>query len=203
MNIMEKYWFLPLILPLLFSFVNQIRRVSLHGDQCGDAEAIDIGSQPKDLSVALLSPELALVSIDSGVVMLRGAKIVSTINLGFIVTASAVSPDGNEAIIGGQDGKLHIYSISGDTLVEEAVLEKHRGAISVIRYSPDVSMFASGDVNREAVVWDRASREVSRTMSIDSHSIMFNDFSLMCLLCFWMCLRLKVRKNLCDYLCNH
>ncbi|KAG5058914.1 hypothetical protein AAZX31_05G229200 [Glycine max] len=141
-------------------FDNKIRRVSLHGDQCGDAEAIDIGSQPKDLSVALLSPELALVSIDSGVVMLRGAKIVSTINLGFIVTASAVSPDGNEAIIGGQDGKLHIYSISGDTLVEEAVLEKHRGAISVIRYSPDLSMFASGDVNREAIVWDRASREV-------------------------------------------
>ncbi|KAG5014827.1 hypothetical protein AAZX31_08G050800 [Glycine max] len=141
-------------------FDNKIRRVSLHRDQCGDTEAIDIGSQPKDLSVALLSPELALVSIDSGVVMLRGTKIVSTINLGFIVTASAVSPDGSEAIIGGQDGKLHIYSVSGDTLVEEVVLEKHRGAISVIRYSPDVSMFASGDVNREAVVWDRASREV-------------------------------------------
>ncbi|XP_047162082.1 actin-interacting protein 1-2-like [Vigna umbellata] len=141
-------------------FDNKIRRVSLHGDQCGDAEAIDIGSQPKDLSVALLSPELALVSIDSGVVMLRGTKIVSTINMGFVVTASAVSPDGSEAIIGGQDGKLHIYSISGDTLVEEAVLEKHRGAISVIRYSPDVSMFASGDVNREAIVWDRASHEV-------------------------------------------
>ncbi|XP_014514964.1 actin-interacting protein 1-2 [Vigna radiata var. radiata] len=141
-------------------FDNKIRRVSFHGDQCGDAEAIDIGSQPKDLSVALLSPELALVSIDSGVVMLRGTKIVSTINLGFVVTASAVSPDGSEAIIGEQDGKLHIYSISGDTLVEEAVLEKHRGAISVIRYSPDVSMFASGDVNREAIVWDRASHEV-------------------------------------------
>jgi WD40 repeat protein len=85
---------------------------------------------------------------------------VSTINLGFTVSASVVSPDGSEAIIGGQDGKLHIYSISGDTLVEEAVLEKHRGAISVIRYSPDFSMFASGDVNREAVVWDRASRDV-------------------------------------------
>ncbi|XP_061359520.1 actin-interacting protein 1-2-like [Gastrolobium bilobum] len=141
-------------------FDNKIWRVSLHADQCGDAEAVDIGSQPKDLSVAPLSPELALVSIDSGVVMLRGTKIVSTMNLGFIVSASAVSPDGSEAIIGGQDGKLHIYSVSGDTLVEEAVLEKHRGAISAIRYSPDVSMFASGDVNREAVVWDRASREV-------------------------------------------
>jgi len=99
--------------------------------------------------------------------MLRGTKVVSTINLGFTVTASVVSSDGSEAIIGGQDGKLHIYSISGDTLVEEAVLEKHRGAISVIRYSPDFSMFASGDVNREAVVWDRASRDVSTVLLLN------------------------------------
>ena len=132
----------------------------MHGDQCGDADSVDIGSQPKDLNLALLSPDLALVSTDSGVVLLRGAKIVSTINLGFTVTASAISPDGTEAIVGGQDGKLHIYSVTGDTLNEEAVLEKHRGAISVICYSPDVSMFASGDVNREAVVWDRDSQEV-------------------------------------------
>lgn len=132
----------------------------MHGDQCGDADSVDIGSQPKDLNLALLSPDLALVSTDSGVVLLRGAKIVSTISLGFTVTASAISPDGTEVIVGGQDGKLHIYSVTGDTLNEEAVLEKHRGAISVIRYSPDVSMFASGDVNREAVVWDRDSREV-------------------------------------------
>lgn len=130
------------------------------GDQCGDANSIDIGCQPKDLSLALLCPELALITIDSGVVMLRGTKVVSTINLGYSVTASAITPDGNEAIIGGQDGKLHVYSITGDTLKEEAVLEKHRGAVSVIRYSPDVSMFASGDANREAIVWDRASREV-------------------------------------------
>lgn len=141
-------------------FDNKIWRVSVHGDQCGDADSVDIGTQPKDLSLALLSPELALVSTDSGVVLLRGTKVLSTINLGFSVTASAIAPDGSEAIVGGQDGKLHIYSITGDTLKEEAVLEKHRGAVSVIRYSPDVSMFASGDVNREAVVWDRVSREV-------------------------------------------
>lgn len=141
-------------------FDNKIWRVSLQGDQCGYANSIDIGSQPKDLSVALHYPELVLVSTDSGVVLLRGAEVVSTINLRFPVTASAIAPDGSEAIIGSQDGKLHVYSIRGDTLTEEAVLEKHRGAVSVIRYSPDVSMFASGDVNREAIVWDRVSREV-------------------------------------------
>ncbi|KAM1398381.1 hypothetical protein ACFX2I_015839 [Malus domestica] len=141
-------------------FDNKVWRVPLHSDQCGAAEAIDIGSQPKDISLALLSPELALVSTDTGVVMLRGTKVLSTVNLGFTVTACTISPDGCEAIVGGQDGKLHMYSITGDTLNEEAVLEKHRGPISVIRYSPDVSMFASGDLNREAVVWDRASQEI-------------------------------------------
>uniref|UniRef100_A0A2P2J6K6 Transducin family protein n=2 Tax=Rhizophora mucronata TaxID=61149 RepID=A0A2P2J6K6_RHIMU len=141
-------------------FDNKIWRVSLHDDQCGDADSIDVGNQPKDISLAFLCPELALVTIDSGVVMLRGTKVVSTMTLGFAVTASAITPDGSEAIIGGQDGKLHIYSVTGDTLTEEAVLEKHRGAITVIRYSPDVSMFASADANREAIVWDSVSREV-------------------------------------------
>lgn len=142
-------------------FGNEVwRSALLHGDELGDAESIDVGNQPQDLSLALLSPELALVCTDTGVSLIRGTKVVSTLNLGFSVTACVITPDGSEAIVGGRDGKLHLYSIEGDTLKEEAVLEKHRGAITVIRYSPDVSMFASGDSNREAIVWDRASHEV-------------------------------------------
>ncbi|KAL8474724.1 hypothetical protein ACS0TY_031243 [Phlomoides rotata] len=141
-------------------FDNKVWRFSLLGDQCGDADSVDIGNQPKDLSLALLSPELALVAIDTGVTLLRGTTVVSTIDLGFTVTACVISPNGNEAIVGGQDGKLHVYSVTGDTLHEQAVLEKHRGPITVIRYSPDVSMVASADTNREAVVWDCASREI-------------------------------------------
>lgn len=121
---------------------------------------MDVGSQPKDLSVAVQKPEIVLVATDSGVVMLRGNKVASTINVGYTVSALAIAPDGSEAIVGGQDGKLHIYSVNGDSLTEEAVLEKHRGAITVIHYSPDASMFASADTNREAVVWDRVTREV-------------------------------------------
>lgn len=139
----------------------QVYRVPLQGDNFGPAKHVDVGSQPKDLGLALNSPKLALIAIESGVVLLNGSNIVTIVNLGFVVTASTISPDGSEAIVGGQDGKLHIYSISGDKLTEQTVLEKHRGAISVIRYSPGVSMFASADLNREAVVWDCASREVT------------------------------------------
>lgn len=114
------------------------------------------------MSFVLESPELALISTESTVCILQGSKIISTIQLGFVSTASAISPDGCEVIVGGQDGKLHIYCVAENVLTEEAVLEKHRGAINAINYSPDASLFATGDLNREAVVWDRKSREVNK-----------------------------------------
>nr|GMD30674.1 actin-interacting protein 1-2 [Ipomoea batatas] len=143
-----------------FGFNNKIWRASLEGGQCCNENEVDVGNQPKDVSLALDSPELAIVTIETGIVLLRGTNVLSTTNLGFTVTACAISPDGTEAIVGGQDGKLRVYSVTGDTLKEQAILEKHRGPITVIRYSPDVSMFASADANREAVVWDRATREM-------------------------------------------
>lgn len=112
------------------------------------------------MNLALQKPEFALITTDSGIVLLHNSKVISTTKVNYTITSSSVSPDGTEAVVGAQDGKLRIYSISGDTLTEEALLEKHRGAITSIHYSPDVSMFASADSNREAVVWDRASREV-------------------------------------------
>ncbi|KAK0573076.1 hypothetical protein LWI29_002644 [Acer saccharum] len=156
-------------------FDNKVWRVPLSDGECGEAEHVDIGSQPMDVSLAFSSPGLALVSTDTGVVLLNGAKVVSNINLGFPVTACAIAPDGSEAIVGGQDGKLHVYSASGDTLKEEAVLEKHRGAITVIEYSPDVSMFASADGFHESVVWDRASKEVKL------NNMLFHTARLNCL----------------------
>ncbi|KAK8937418.1 hypothetical protein KSP39_PZI012579 [Platanthera zijinensis] len=145
---------------LTSGFDNKVHRLPLNDTSCGDAEPVDVGFQPNNLHFILKCPDLALVSTDSGIILLQNTKVVSSVNLGYAVTASAVSPDGSEAIVGSQDGKLHIYAIEGDILKEEAVLEKHRGAITVIQYSPDASMFASADANREAVVWDRASREV-------------------------------------------
>lgn len=147
-------------MPSFAFYVVKVWRIRLLGDQCGDAESVDIVSQPSDLSLALLSPDLVLVSHDNGVTLLRGTKVISTIDLGFTATACTIAPNGNEAVVGGKDGKLHVYSVMGDTLKEEAVLEKHRGSITAIQYSPDVSMFATADSNREAIVWDRATREV-------------------------------------------
>ncbi|KAA8529075.1 hypothetical protein F0562_033437 [Nyssa sinensis] len=164
-------------------FDNKVWRVPLQGNECGAAEHVDVGSQPKDLSLALNTPELALISTDSGVVLLHGLKILSTINLGFSVMASTIAPDGSEAIVGGQDGKLHIFSISGDTLTEEAVLEKHRGAISVklqnmlfhsarincLAWSPDSILVATGSLDTCVIIYEVGKPASSRTTIKGAH----------------------------------
>ncbi|XP_078431080.1 transducin family protein / WD-40 repeat family protein [Wolffia australiana] len=145
---------------VISGFDNKVWRHHLVCNELGDSEPIDVGSQPKDLNLALNSPEIALVLTDSSISILRGRNTVATINLRFSATASEVSPDGSKAVVGGQDGKLHVYRIHGTVISEDSVLEKHRGAITVIRFSSDGQFFASADANREAVVWNSRSLEV-------------------------------------------
>jgi WD40 repeat protein len=136
------------------------------------------------LNLAIQKPEFALVTTDSGIILLHNAKVISTTKVDYTITSSSVSPDGSEAVVGAQDGKLRIYSIAGDSVTEEAVLEKHRGAITSIHYSPDVSMFASADANREAVVWDRGSREVLPVFKFDLFIQLLNNVYLSVLFCY-------------------
>lgn len=146
---------------MLTLFPVQFRRVPLPGDAYTEAEPLDLGLLPRDLDVARNCPEVAIVPVEKSVLLLRHGAIASSIDVDYVASAAALSPDGDEAVVGGRNGKLYVYSVKGDTLTQEAVLEKHRGEVSAVRYSPDGSMVASGDLNREAVVWDRVSREVS------------------------------------------
>eukprot|EP00475_Leptophrys_vorax_P037298 TRINITY_DN64097_c0_g1_i1.p1 TRINITY_DN64097_c0_g1~~TRINITY_DN64097_c0_g1_i1.p1 ORF type:complete len:618 (+),score=23.04 TRINITY_DN64097_c0_g1_i1:143-1996(+) len=125
-----------------------------------DLPPVAIGSHPKDICIAASDPDLAIVAAAGGVVLLRGTQLLSTLSVPSPAGAAALSPDGKEAAVGGEDGILRLYAVNGDTLEETAKLEKHRGPITAIRYSPDGSMIASGDQNREAVVWDAVTREV-------------------------------------------
>ena len=101
------------------STFNKVWRVSLHKDECEDAEHIDVGNQPKGWSHAINFPDLALVSIDGAVVLLKGLQVLSNINLGFTATASVIAPGGSEVILGGQDSKLQIHSLSQVILLQK------------------------------------------------------------------------------------
>ncbi|BBN03720.1 WD repeat-containing protein 1 (actin-interacting protein 1) [Marchantia polymorpha subsp. ruderalis] len=142
----------------LYGLDKQIWTATLAEEELKDLAPLDLGAQPKSLD-AVVTPkgELALVITDNELVLLLGSKILSKTPTKYTAKAGALSPNGTEAAVGGEDGKVYIYSVQGDTLSEENVLEKHRVPVTTVRFSPDGTMVASGDQSREAVVWSRES----------------------------------------------
>ncbi|KAK5794679.1 hypothetical protein PVK06_035918 [Gossypium arboreum] len=97
-----SYIFL-LIVPLF-----QVRRISLNGDQCGDGDSFDIGSQPKDLSLALLSPELALDRERVGTSSRQKQKFTHTARSRSFACVAQVA----EASSGQKVGRLQLFDIT-------------------------------------------------------------------------------------------
>jgi len=76
-------------------------------------------------------------------------------DVGFPVTAVAMSPDGISVVIGGTNGNLKIWDVN--TKVEHNCVG-HNGTISSIAFSSDGAKIASGSVDlvNNLIVWDRA-----------------------------------------------
>jgi len=90
----------------------------------------------------------------------RKDKVVAFKNTTYDPTCIAFSPDATEAAVGASDNIIHLFQIDGETLKEVGELKHHRGALTTINYSPDGTMIASGDSNREVVAWDRKTKAV-------------------------------------------
>eukprot|EP00168_Porphyra_purpurea_P001721 TRINITY_DN12041_c0_g1_i1.p1 TRINITY_DN12041_c0_g1~~TRINITY_DN12041_c0_g1_i1.p1 ORF type:complete len:221 (+),score=52.50 TRINITY_DN12041_c0_g1_i1:366-1028(+) len=91
--------------------------------------------------------------------VIKGGAVASTVDAAYTPTSIAMSPKGDEVAVGGQDKKIHIYSLSGTTLTETNVLEQHRDFVTALAYSPDGAFLGSGGKDRYVMVWDNATRE--------------------------------------------
>lgn len=91
--------------------------------------------------------------------VIKDGSVASTVDAAYTPASIAISPKGDEVAVGGQDKKIHIYSLSGTTLTETNVLEQHRDFVTALAYSPDGAYLGSGGKDRYVMVWDNATRE--------------------------------------------
>jgi len=112
---------------------------------------IKIGDQPTALSVG--KSGLVAISTLSGVVLFKDGKQSCAQKLDSPATSVALSPDESEVAVGSRDKKIYIYSITGGSLSLKTTLEKHRGEVSALEYSPDGAYLGAGDSNREVILW--------------------------------------------------
>ncbi|KAI8811106.1 WD40-repeat-containing domain protein, partial [Cladochytrium replicatum] len=81
------------------------------------------------------------------------------LELDYVPMAIDVTADASTVVVGGDDNKSRVYSVDtsgGFTLVGS--LDANRGAVTVVKFSPDGQMVAIGDKERSIIVYDVASR---------------------------------------------
>lgn len=119
-----------------------------------------LNGQPNGVSICTSDPSIVVVSTSKSVTLLRNQQAVfSTPEFSWTPTCVTIAADGSQVAVGSQeDMKIHLFDVSGDSLVESGEISGHRGALTCVAYSPDGTQLAAGDSYREVRVWDVASR---------------------------------------------
>jgi len=123
--------------------------------------SVPCGSNCTDIAVGKQDKNLIVVSTISSVVVVRSGKVVFTLETKYRASSIALSVDETEVSVGGDDKVIHQYKLSGDKLTHSKDLSHHRGTVFALDYSPDGKHLASGDSNREVVVWEGGSPKIT------------------------------------------
>ncbi|KAJ1368086.1 hypothetical protein KIN20_029148 [Parelaphostrongylus tenuis] len=114
-------------------------------------------------SVKLLSQPVGLASSNNGdltvvaccknIFVFQDKKLSTDLPVSFSPTCVAFS--GSLVAVGGQDSKVHIYSLNGTTLAEKKLLS-HSSPITSVAFSPNGEFFVATDSGRKVVPYSVA-----------------------------------------------
>jgi len=131
-------------------------RITPTGKSFDDGVRIALDSPAQDIAPGK-NGHSVVVSMKH-VFLLNENKVVSNVAVPWGPKSVAVSVDGTEAAVGGEDNLIHLFKISGDTISESGKVEGMRGAVLAVGYSPDGQYLAAGDTLREVKVYDASSK---------------------------------------------
>ncbi|KAM6979407.1 WD repeat-containing protein 1 [Aplochiton taeniatus] len=128
-----------------------VRYTSLTKKEYSASDLVKMDFQPKCVSV---SKGLVLAVCIGQLVLLKDKKKVFTLdNLGYEPEAGAIHPGGSTAAVGGSDGKIRLYSVSGNTLKEEGKTLEAKGPVTDMAYSKDGAYLAVTDEKKVVTVF--------------------------------------------------
>ncbi|XP_041744601.1 WD repeat-containing protein 1-like [Coregonus clupeaformis] len=134
------------------SMDDTVRFTSVTKKEYSASNLVKMDVQPKHVSVA--AGGLALAVCIGQVVFLKDKKKVFTLDsLDYEPEAGAIHPGGSTAAVGGADGKVHLYSVQGNTLKDEGKSVEAKGPVTDMAYSKDGAYLAVTDEKKVVTVF--------------------------------------------------
>ncbi|XXQ38900.1 WD domain, G-beta repeat [Plasmodiophora brassicae] len=115
-------------------------------------QPVAIAAGAKDLTV--------IVTRKKTLVVVVGNAEACTVQLSFMPTDVALSPDEAEIAVSG-DKLVHLFSLAKNQAAPLKTLAKHMDLTACVAYSPDGRLLVSGDNQRGIYIWDRSTGEVT------------------------------------------
>ncbi|KAG7494161.1 WD repeat-containing protein 1 [Solea senegalensis] len=134
------------------SMDDTLRFTNLNKKDYSASDVVKMDTQPKSVAAVAGGVSLA-VSIEQ-IVLLKDKKKVFTLeNLDYEPQVADIHPGGTTAAVGGNDGKIRLYSIEGNTLKLEDQMLNVSGLVTGLAYSNDGAYLASIDEKRAATLF--------------------------------------------------
>lgn len=137
---------------------DSLRQISVEGNTYTDV-VVKLNCQPRGLDV-LKEQNIVIVPCVKEITVVQDNRKVSTLPIKFESSCLAINPETLEVAVGGDDHKVHIYSLVGTNLEHKLDLD-HLGPVTDCSYSPDNKYLVACDSNRKVILYGLPEYKVS------------------------------------------
>jgi len=134
---------------------------------------------PVNSVAASQADDLVVATTIKSIYVVRGTAVASNTPVSYGPRAVALSPDNSTVAVGGDDRKLHVYTLAGSALRESATHD-FNGDVENVAFSPNGDLIGVADRERFIKVFKRDSFEQtyqSRVHTARIHGIAFSPDS--------------------------
>ncbi|KAH8325315.1 hypothetical protein KR067_009187 [Drosophila pandora] len=129
---------------------DSLRQFSVEGNVYTDY-VVKLNCQPRGLAILRSENIIALACIKE-VILVQDQKKIFSLPIKYEASSIAVNADTHDVAVGGDDQKLHIYSLKAGVLEPKVELD-HLGAVTDVSYSPDQKYLVACDAHRKVVLY--------------------------------------------------
>ncbi|KAH8361459.1 hypothetical protein KR084_003167 [Drosophila pseudotakahashii] len=129
---------------------DSLRQFSVEGNTYTDY-VVKLNCQPRGLAILRSENIIALACIKE-LTLVQDQKKVFSLPIKYEASSIAINADTSDVAVGGDDQKLHIYSLKGGVLEPKVELD-HLGAVTDVSYSPDLKYLVACDAHRKVVLY--------------------------------------------------